>query len=195
MSQFFDSSGEVIPVTYIEAGPCWVIQVKDEGQDGYNAIQLGFGLKKNVSKPLQGHFKKSGKLPLYLQEIRIPEEVKDLKVGDEIRVNQFAVGDKVNVIGVAKAKGFSGAIKRHGFKSHPASHGHPRERRVGSIGSMYPQRVLPGKKMAGRKGPTRITALNLEIIKIDPQKNLLIVKGSVPGVPGGLLVIKERGNG
>jgi len=190
MTTIINEEGNVIPVTVVFAGPCRVSQLKTKDKDNYEAVQLGFDEKKKTNKPLSGHFKKAGKTSRYLKEFRIDSEKSELKVGDDVDVSIFEKGDKVKVSGLIKAKGFAGGIKRWGFKSHPAGHGHPQQRRVGSIGSGYPQHVFKGKKMPGRKGPDRKTILNLEIIDIDKDNHLLMIKGSVPGVKGRLLEIK-----
>jgi len=188
MTSVIDESGNLVPVTVIQAGPCVVTQVKNQEKDGYEALQIGFEEEKKVNKPTSGHLKKAGKNLKTLQEYRVKGS--ELKEGDVIDVSIFNKGDKVKIAGNIKAKGFAGAIKRWGFKSHPAGHGHPQERRVGSIGSGYPEHVFKGKKMPGRKGPDRKTVSNLQIVDVDAKNNLLLVKGSVPGVKGRLVEIR-----
>ena len=190
MSQVFDESNNVIPVTLIEAGPCFVIQIKNKEKDGYEAIQIGFEevKDKKAKKPQKGHFKKSGlkKICHYLKEF--PQN--GLKQGDEINVSIFNKGEIVSVSGISKGKGFQGVVKRHGFKGAPASHGTKHNLRApGSIGSAFPERVFKGKKMAGRMGSDRITIKGLEVVEIDKDNNLLVVKGAVPGKKGALLEI------
>ena len=189
MTTIINQEGDAIPVTVISAGPCLVTQVRTNENDGYKAIQLGFDEKKKLNKPQTGHLKRTNKNSRYLRECRIGNE-EDAKVGDVVDVSLFTTGDKVKIAGNVKAKGFTGAVKRWGFKGHPGSHGHPHERSVGSIGSGYPQHVFKGKKMAGRKAPFRKTILNLEVADVDKENNLLLVKGSVPGVKGRLLEIR-----
>jgi len=197
-TQKFTSQGERIPVTRIQAGPCPVVQIKTKDKDGYWAIQLGLGRRKKANKPLEGHLKKA-KIetpPLFLQEIRAhqPETSANLKIGDEIKAEDvFKPGDLVDVIGTSKGKGFAGVVKRWGFAGGPRTHGQSdRERAPGSIGAgTTPGRVLKGKKMAGRLGHQRTTIKNLEVFAIEPEKNLLLVKGLVPGPRGGLLMIRK----
>ena len=188
MTSTIDENSNLVPVTVIKAGPCFISQIKkSEERDGYSAIQVGFEETKKASNPIKGHLVNTKKILKNIREYRIGnEEITDQKVGDQIDVSVFEKGDKVKISGNVKAKGFAGAIKRWGFKSHPAGHGHPQERRVGSIGSGYPEHVFKGKKMPGRMGPKRKTIIGLEIIDIDTKNNLLLVKGSVPGVKGRL---------
>jgi large subunit ribosomal protein L3 len=189
MSQVFanDKSGRnVIPITLVEAGPCVVTQVKTEEKDGYQAIQVGFSKKKKINKPLAGHLKELEKFR-YLREFRT-EDNKEYKRGEEINVSVFKQGDKVKVVGISKAKGFQGVVKRHHFKGGPASHGQKHsKRKPGSIGSGYPEHVVKGKKMAGRMGGVKVTQLGLEVVEVDKDKNLLLVKGSIPGKTGSLV--------
>ena len=193
MTQIFDESGKVIPVTVIEAGPCLIAQVKTVETDGYDAIQLGFGdvkLKK-VIKPIQGHFAKANLEPKkHLREFRL-EDVSNYKVGDELKADVFEVGEKVDIQGTSKGKGFQGVIKRHGQHRGPMGHGSMYHRRPGSMGSTStPGRVFKGKKLPGHMGVQTVTIQNLEIVKVDLNKNVLLIKGSVPGVKGAILKIK-----
>lgn len=191
MSQVFDKEGRPVAVTVVQAGPCYVTAVKTKEKDGYQAIQLGFGLTKKMKKPEEGHLKKAGikeKLR-YLKEFRV-KDIGDIKIGDKIDVSVFKEGDKVSVSGISKGKGFSGVIKRWGFARGPETHGSDHHRRPGSIGSMFPQRVIKGKKMPGRMGHERVTVKGLEIVKIIPETNILMIKGAVPGPRKGLLEIK-----
>lgn len=188
-SQVFDKD-KVIPVTLIEAGPCYVTQIKTEDKYGYNAVQIGFLEAKKINKPKAGHLKKVGKNLKYLAEAEVkkPEEY---KIGQEINVSVFEAGKKVDVSGVSKGRGFTGVIKRHGFHRGPMAHGSDHHREPGSIGSMFPQKVFKGKKLPGRYGAERVTVKNLEIIQVDPKNNLLAVKGAVPGARGGLVEVRE----
>ena len=193
MTQIFDESGKVIPVTAIEAGPCVIAQVKSVETDGYNAIQLGFGEVKEskVNKPEKGHFAKASINPTkHLREFRV-ENVENYKVGDEIKVDTFEVGDKLDVQGTSKGKGFQGVIKRHGQSRGPMGHGSMYHRRPGSMGpTSTPGRVFKGKKLPGHMGVQTITIQNLDVVRVDTDKNVLLVKGSVPGVKGAILKIK-----
>jgi large subunit ribosomal protein L3 len=194
MTQIFDEAGRAIPVTVIEAGPCVVVQKKTVEKDGYSAIQVGFeDIKESkLNKPLRGHFAKHGVIPKrFLRELRLKDTDK-YEVGQEIRVDIFQPGEKVDVTGISKAKGFQGVIKRHGQQRGPMSHGSMYHRRVGSMGSnTFPARTFPGKKMPGRMGGERVTVLNLQVVKVDPDRNLLLVKGSVPGNKNSLLIIRD----
>lgn len=197
--QKFTKDGKRIPVTRILTGPCPVIQVKTRQKDGYDAIQLGWGEKKlnKISKPLKGHIKgaKPKLAPRFLQEVKIKEESK-FKVGDLVKVSDvLKPGDKVDVAGISKGKGFTGVMKRWGFAGGPATHGQSdRARAPGSIGqTTTPGRVFPGKKMAGRAGGAKVTIRNLTVMDVDEDKNLLLVKGLVPGSRNGLLVLKRVG--
>ncbi len=194
MTQIFNEDGRVVPVTLISAGPCVVTQVKTKKKDGYSAIQLGFEdiKEKHVNKPLKGHFAKTKIAPKrYLVEIPL-KEGEEVKAGDTISAGIFTPGEVADVIGVSKGKGFTGVVKRWGFKGGPASHGAHFHRAPGSIGACAtPSRVYKGKKMPGRAGNERVTAQNLEIVKVDPEKSLVFLKGSVPGARGGLLLIRR----
>ena len=194
MTQIFDEKGKVIPVTVIEAGPCVVAQVKTVESDGYNAVQLGFGDVKEskVNKPIKGHLTKS-KLTLkkHLREFRI-DDVASVKVGDELKADVFVKGDKVDIQGTSKGKGFQGVIKRHGQSRGPMGHGSMYHRRPGSMGpTSTPGRVFKGKKLPGRMGNNTITIQNLEVVSVDLDKNVILVKGSVPGANGAILKIKS----
>ncbi len=186
MTQVFDDNGDVVPVTLVEAGPCVVTQIKTEENDGYKAVQVGFDrLKENkVKKPqMEKPFR-------FLCEFKA--EVDDLKEGEEINVSIFEKGDKVKISGKSKGKGFQGVVKRHGFAGQSRTHGTKHdERRGGSIGSAYPQRVMKGRKMPGRMGSDRTTVKNLEIVKVDPEENTLAIKGAVPGGKGNILEITD----
>ena len=194
MTQIFNEEGKVIPVTVIEAGPCVVSQVKTEETDGYNSIQLGFGAIKEskVNKPERGHFTKANIAPArYLREFRV-DSIEDVKVGDELKADIFMAGDKIDIQGTSKGKGFQGVIKRHGQHRGPMGHGSMYHRRPGSMGSTStPGRVFKGKKLPGHMGAETVTIQNLEVIKVDLDKNILLVKGSVPGAKGSILKIKS----
>lgn len=189
MTQLFDQNGRAIPVTLIEAMPNTVVQVKTKERDGYNALQLGVGTKRKVSKALEGHMRNLGKFR-YLREFRI-DDVSSYQRGQKITVDMFQENERVKVSGISKGKGFAGVVKRHGFKGLPHTHGQKHEeRKGGSIGRSFPERVLKGTRMAGRMGAERATVRNLKIVKIDPEHNLLAVKGAVPGRCGTLLEIR-----
>jgi large subunit ribosomal protein L3 len=186
MSQIFDKEGNCIPVTIVEAGPCYVTQLKTKEKDGYEAVQIGFERlkEKKITKSKQ-------KKPFrYLKEFR--DDPKNYQLGQEINVSIFKEGDLVSVSGISKGKGFQGGVKRWGFSGRPSTHGTKHEERtLGSVGASTPSRVIKGKKMPGRTGGERVTIKNLEIVKIEPQKNLLYIKGAVPGSRGSLLEIKS----
>ena len=194
MTQIFDEKGVVVPVTVIEAGPCSVVQIKTVETDGYNAVQLGFGSVKEskVNKPEAGHFKKANVAAVkHLREFRACE-VADVKVGDEIKVDTFEVGEKVDIQGITKGKGFQGVIKRHGQHRGPMGHGSMYHRRPGSMGSTStPGRVFKGKKLPGHMGVEKVTVQNLEVVKVDLDKNAILIKGSVPGNKGSILKIRN----
>ena len=193
MSQLFDDNGNAVPVTLIQAGPCRVTQLKSLAVDGYSAVQIGYGLSKDklLNKPKKGHLAKSGESLLkYLKEYRVAE-TSDYKIGTQITVDNFEVGQKVDISGKSMGRGFSGYQKRHRFSRGPMSHGSKNHRLPGSTGAgTTPGRVYPGKRMAGRMGGKKVTTRGLEILKIDTNHNLLVVKGSVPGKPGSLLNIR-----
>jgi len=193
MTQIFDETGKVIPVTVIEAGPCVVAQVKTVETDGYDAIQLGFGeVKENkVIKPIKGHYAKASITPKkHLREFRV-DSIESYKVGDELKADTFASGDKIDVQGTSKGKGFQGVIKRHGQSRGPMGHGSMYHRRPGSMGpTSTPGRVFKGKKLPGHMGVQTITIQNLDVVRVDTDKNIILVKGSVPGVKGAILKIK-----
>jgi large subunit ribosomal protein L3 len=194
MTQIFTEEGQVIPVTVIQAGPCLIVQIKNADTDGYGAIQVGFEetKKKHTTRPLQGHFEKN-KLSYkrYLAEIRVPD-AENYQVGQEIKADIFSVGDKVDVSGVSIGKGFAGVVKRWGFSGGPASHGSHSHRIPGSIGtSATPSHVHKGKALPGHMGNRSVTVQDLEVVRVDPDQNLLLVKGGVPGARGSLVRIKE----
>ena len=194
MTQIFDEKGAIIPVTAIEVGPCTVVQIKTVEQDGYQAVKLGFGevKEKKLTKPQLGQFKKNKIEPKrYLREFRL-DSIEGLKVGDELKADVFEVGDKVDIQGTSKGKGFQGVIKRHGQHRGPMGHGSMYHRRPGSMGSTStPGRVYPGKKLPGHMGVETVTIQNLEIVKVDLDKNVILVKGSVPGAKKSILKIKS----
>lgn len=193
MTQVFTKEGEVVPVTVIEAGPCVVVQKKTVETDGYEAIQLGFGdvSERKLNKPQQGHFKKANVAPKkYLAEFRL-EDISSYEVGQEIKANIFAEGEFVDVTGTSKGKGFAGAIKRHNQGRGPMSHGSRYHRGPGSLGSIQPARVFKGQTLPGRMGGERVTVQNLQVVKVDPERNLILVKGAIPGTKGSLVSIKD----
>ncbi|HHV53937.1 MAG TPA: 50S ribosomal protein L3 [Firmicutes bacterium] len=195
MTQVFNEAGEWIPVTVLEVGPCPVVQKKTVEKDGYCALQLGFGTVKErrVNKPLRGHFARAGVKPVrWLREVPWdPQEAARVQVGEMLEVTLFQPGQRVDVIGRSRGKGFQGVIKRFGNRRGPMSHGSMYHRRVGTLGATAPQRVFPGKKMPGRTGGARVTALNLEVVRVDPEANLLLVRGSVPGPRGALVLVRR----
>ncbi len=194
MTQVFAENGELIPVTVLEAGPCVVTQKKTIENDGYEAIQVGFGEAKlkQVNKPVKGHFAKANVTPKkVLKELRL-ESIAEYEVGTEIKADIFAVGDKVDVSGVSKGKGFQGSIKRHGQHRGPMAHGSKYHRGVGSLSSgTTPGRVKKGKKMPGHMGHVKVTVVNVEVVRADAEKNLLLVRGALPGARGTILVVKN----
>lgn len=191
MTQVFDEKGLAVPVTVIEAGPCYVTQVKTTERDGYQAAQLGFGVARRLKEPQKGHLKKLPALR-YLREVPCTD-VSILQVGQKIDVSLFSAGELVNVTGVSKGKGFAGVVKRHHFGGGPKTHGQSdRHRAPGSIGATTtPGRVLKGTRMAGRMGGERVTARNLKVVQADPQRNLLLVRGAVPGGINSLVIIRK----
>lgn len=195
MTQVYDEGGSVVPVTVLQAGPCVVTQVKTEDKDGYHAIQLGLVEQKaprKLSKAERGHLEKNGIAPLrHLKEFRLQGD-QEVKVGDQFLASTFAVKDMVNVSGVSQGKGFQGVMRRHGFGGGRASHGSNFHRAPGSIGQCAtPSRVFPGKKMPGQMGNKKVTTKNLEVVQVIEDKNLILVKGAVPGSKGGLVYIRE----
>ena len=193
MAQIFSAEGDVIPITVIEAGPCSVVQIKNKEKEGYNALQLGFLPKKEskVKKPQQGHFKKAGTASFSVLKEFTVDDVEPYQLGQALNVEIFEVGQKVRITGVSKGKGFAGVMKRWGFGGGPAGHGSTTHRRPGSIGaSAYPARVFKGKKMPGHKGSATVTAEGLEVVDRQPEKNLLFIKGAVPGGKNGMIIIK-----
>lgn len=194
MTQIFNEDGVLTPVTVLQAGPCVVTQIKTEENDGYNAVQVGFGdiREKLVNKPEKGHFEKAGvDVKRYLKEFRF-DNTDEYQVGQEIKADIFAEGDKIDVTATTKGKGFQGAIKRHGQSRGPMKHGSKFHRHAGSNGSASdPSRVFKGKKMPGQMGGVKVTTQNLEIVKVDAENNLLLVKGAVPGPKKSLVIVKE----
>jgi large subunit ribosomal protein L3 len=188
--QIFDHDGTAVPVTVIEAGPCTVLQVKTKERDGYEAVQLGFGVRRHVNEPMKGHFKGLGSFR-YLREFRV-DEIGQWQVGQRVGAEIFEPGDLVDVSGISKGRGFAGVMKRHGFRGGPKTHGQSdRARAPGSIGaSASPGRVIKGLKMAGHMGATKVTARNLEVVDSNPAQGVIMVKGSVPGAKDGLLRIR-----
>ncbi|MBE6581578.1 MAG: 50S ribosomal protein L3 [Ruminococcaceae bacterium] len=194
MTQIFDEVGNVIPVTVIEAGPCVVAQKKTAENDGYDAVQLGFidAKEKHTTKPQQGHFEKAGvSLKKHLKEFRL-EGAASMNVGDVVSADTFVVGDKIDVTGTTKGRGYTGAIKRWNLHMLGKTHGiGPIHRQSGSMGVIDPARIFKNKKMAGQYGNEQVTVLNLEVVKIDAEKNLIAVKGAVPGAKNGIVFIRD----
>ena len=189
MTQLLAEDGRAVPVTLIQAGPVTVTQVKTVDTDGYNAVQIAYGEGKNLSKAVAGHVKSAKVTPKFLREVRVDEPV-EAKVGDSFDVSVFAIGDTVDATGISKGKGFAGTVKRHNFNTSKKTHGgNGNVRKPGSIGSMYPQKVFKGKKMSGRMGAEQVTVKNLEIAYVDPETNLIGVRGAVPGPRKGLIVL------
>ena len=193
MTQIFRDNGKAEAVTVVEAGPCSVIQIKTVAKEGYNAVQLGFGEAKRLKSPERGHLRGLGQFK-HLREFRV-DDIGDIQV--KVDVSLFKAGDLIDVTGVSKGKGFAGVVKRHGFAGGPKTHGQSdRHRHGGSIGATTsPGRVLKGTRMAGRMGNQRVTVRKLEVLKIDPVRNLLLVKGAVPGAKNGLLLITKSAGG
>jgi large subunit ribosomal protein L3 len=195
MTQLFSDNGAAVPVTVVQAGPCPVVQVKTPDDGGYAAVQLGFGAQKdkNASKAERGHASKAGleHAPELLKEFKV-EDASAYAVGQNLTVEQFQPGDKVKVMGTTKGRGFQGVVKRHGFRGRPGSHGHPRARGPGSIGpGTNPSRVIKGKKMPGQYGDEQQTMLNVRVEKIDVERNLIYIRGGVPGARNSVLYIKK----
>ena len=193
MTQIFTEEGIVVPVTVVEAGPNVVTQVKTVEKDGYNAIQVGFedAKEKSFNKPQKGHLAAANVLKKHLKEFRV-DAVEEFTVGQEIKADLFAAGEKIDVTGTSKGKGFQGPIKRHGQSRGPESHGSRYHRRPGSMGACsFPGRVFKNKKLAGHMGSVKVTVQNLEVVRVDADKNLILVKGAIPGPKGSMVTIKE----
>ena len=196
MSQVFREDGQAVPVTLLKAGPCMVVQRKTPTADGYDAVQLGlveFIKPQRINKPITGHLKKAGaEGARFMREFHLRPGDDDFKAGDQVLVDQFKPKDMVDVIGISKGRGFAGVVKRHHFRGGEGSHGSMFHRAPGSIGaSSYPSRVLPGMRMGGHMGHDRVTVRNLEIIDVDTEDNVLVVKGAVPGPNGGYVVVRR----
>ena len=193
MTQIFTEAGEVVPVTVVEAGPVVVTQVKTIENDGYNAVQVGFvdAKEKSLNKPQKGHLAAANTLKKHLKEFRV-ESVDAYTVGQELKADVFAAGEMIDVTGISKGKGFQGPIKRHGQSRGPESHGSRYHRRPGSMGACsYPGRVFKNKKLAGHMGSVKVTVQNLEVVRVDADKNFILVKGAIPGAKGSVVTIKE----
>ena len=193
MTQIFTEAGEVVPVTVVEAGPNVVTQVKTVEKDGYNAIQVGFedAKEKSLNKPQKGHLAAANTLKKHLKEFRV-DSVEEYTVGQEIKADLFAAGELIDVTGISKGKGFQGPIKRHGQSRGPETHGSRYHRRPGSMGACsYPGRVFKNKKLAGHMGSVKVTVQNLEVVRVDADKNLILVKSAIPGPKGSMVTIKE----
>ena len=193
MTQIFTEVGEVVPVTVVEAGPVVITQIKTVEKDGYNAVQVGFGdvKEKSLNKPQKGHLAAANTLKKHLKEFRV-DSVEGYTVGQEIKADLFAAGEMIDVTGISKGKGFQGPIKRHGQSRGPESHGSRYHRRPGSMGACsFPGRVFKNKKLAGHMGSVKVTVQNLEVVRIDAEKNLILVKGAIPGAKGSVVTLKE----
>ena len=193
MTQIFTEAGEVVPVTVVEAGPVVVTQVKTIENDGYNAVQVGFvdAKEKSLNKPQKGHLAAANTLKKHLKEFRV-ESVDAYTVGQEIKADVFAAGEMIDVTGISKGKGFQGPIKRHGQSRGPESHGSRYHRRPGSMGACsFPGRVFKNKKLAGHMGSVKVTVQNLEVVRVDAEKNFILVKGAIPGAKGSVVTLKE----
>ena len=193
MTQIFTEHGEVIPVTVVEAGPVVVTQIKTTENDGYTAIQVGFGdaKEKSLNKPQKGHLAAANTLKKHLKEFRV-DSVEEYTVGQEIKADLFAAGELIDVTGISKGKGFQGPIKRHGQSRGPETHGSRYHRRPGSMGACsYPGRVFKNKKLAGHMGSVKVTVQNLEVVRVDADKNFILVKGAIPGAKGSVVTLKE----
>ena len=193
MTQIFTEEGIVVPVTVVEAGPNVVTQVKTVEKDGYNAIQVGFedAKEKSLNKPQKGHLAAANVLKKHLKEFRV-DAVEEFTVGQEIKADLFAAGEKIDITGTSKGKGFQGPIKRHGQSRGPESHGSRYHRRPGSMGACsFPGRVFKNKKLAGHMGSVKVTVQNLEVVRVDADKNFILVKGAIPGAKGSVVTIKE----
>jgi large subunit ribosomal protein L3 len=192
MSQVFDEAGLAHPVTVLEVGPCVVTQIKTEERDGYSALQLGFGLDKRLNRPERGHRQASGFMSRSLREVDV-DDASQYEVGQVVKADAFSEGDLVDVVGTSKGRGFQGGVKRHGFRGGPKTHGQSdRLRAPGSIGSSAtPGRVFKGMRMAGHMGNDRVTVQNLTVMRVDTERNLLLVKGSVPGANDGLVIVQR----
>lgn len=193
MTQIFTEAGEVVPVTVVEAGPVVVTQVKTTEKDGYNAVQVGFvdAKEKSLNKPQKGHLAAANTLKKHLKEFRV-ESVDAYTVGQELKADVFAAGEMIDVTGISKGKGFQGPIKRHGQSRGPESHGSRYHRRPGSMGACsYPGRVFKNKKLAGHMGSVKVTVQNLEVVRVDADKNFILVKGAIPGAKGSIVTLKE----
>ena len=191
-TEILRESGEAVPVTAIQAGPCTVTQIKTVDRDGYEGVQIGYEELRKINKPRAGHLEKSGKLFRYLREVEA-EGLDDLKIGQEFNVDIFQTGDKLDATGTSKGRGFAGGVKRYGFRGGPKTHGQSdRHRAPGSIGAgTSPGKVIKGHKMAGHMGDARVTVQNLQVVSSDPERNLLFVKGAVPGGHNSLLVLRK----
>lgn len=198
MTRLFTEDGRWIDVTVLEAGPCTVVQRKTQDRDGYDAVQLGYGdmPERKLNKPEQGHFKKAGvAVKRTLREFRVQAD-SELKTGDELKADLFTAGELVDVMGTSKGRGFAGVMKRHGFGGGPGGHGSNFHRRPGSIGqSADPAEVFKNKKMPGHMGDRRVTVQNLEVVNVDPDRNLILVRGAVPGANGGLITVRKAVKG
>jgi len=199
MTRVFGKDGKAMAATVVEAGPCYITQIKNKEKDGYNALQIGYKSVKYLNKPEKGHLEKNkiDKINFLqnLKECRVKEEeISKYKIGDEIKIDLFKPGDKVNISGVSKGKGFQGTVKRHNFTTGPKTHGSDNYRQPGSIGATYPQRTIKGKRMSGHMGCENVSVKNLEIIDVILEQNLLLIYGAVPGIVNNFITIKGVNN-
>jgi len=195
MTQIYDQAGTLVPVTVVQAGPCYIVQVKKEASDGYCAVQIGYEKvpEKKLTRPVLGHLQKKGIAPLrILKEFRVkPDQIAQFSTGQELTVEQFKPGDYVDVTGTSIGKGFQGVVKRHHFKGGPATHGSMSHRAPGSIGNTAPQRVVKGRRMAGHMGSQRVTVQNLSVVAVIPEDNCLLLRGSIPGPKQSVILIRS----
>jgi large subunit ribosomal protein L3 len=191
MTSTIGDDGVVTAITLLSASPSVITQIKTDDTDGYQAVQLGFEEGKNIAKAQAGHFKAAGVSPKVVREVRVSELTEDLKVGESLNAEVFSIGDEIDVTGTSKGKGWAGTIKRHNFHRGRKTHGGRSYRRVGSIGSMYPQKIFKGKKMAGQMGNEQVTVKNLKVVLIDLENNIIGVTGAVPGPRKGIVLVKE----
>jgi len=189
MTQVFNADGSVVPVSVLEVGPCTVTQVKNTEKDGYQSVQIAFGAKRKINKPLSGHLKESKAMPMIIKEFEMTDNDEKIDVGTTLSIDLFDGTKSVHISGICKGKGFAGVIKRHDFSRGPETHGSDHHRAPGSIGSMFPQHTLKGRRLPGHMGNCRITVKNLDLVSIDKKNNIMMVKGAVPGANGTILEI------
>lgn len=189
MSQLIDDDGVVVPLTIVQAGPCTVVDIKTKERDGYSSVQLGFEVDARAKKPQVGHAKKAGATPKFIKEFKVSDQEEAIEVGASFDVSAFEIGDLVAVTGISKGKGFAGTVKRHNFARGPETHGSRNVRKVGSIGSMYPQKVYKGRKLPGQMGVNKVTTINQKVAFIDASLNVIGIRGAVPGPRNAIVTI------